>query len=339
MKQLIVKSCWLAFISTSLFLTACNSGGGGGGSGTGGFEIPNINETPLAITADNQNAVASTTTDGISGTTDSGGIALGVKSESNISSPSVFDFSSNKLINYVKQGAGNNANLVSGVTQVVNEPCDSGEISITIDITDPGSETLVAGDSASLTAKNCKSNIDGTTVNGTFSLTVVSGSIDFNCLSSCPDVTVSVNFNNFRVTEGGTTATIHGSFTMSQSETGGTASFSGTSLYLVSGSEAVHLTDFDISSTTVGVTTSTTANFTIAGTVIDGSITVETTDPVLQDVGESHPHGGTIVVTGAGGATLTIVYVDSTQVDLTLDPDGPGGVGPNPTVRVAWADM
>jgi hypothetical protein len=335
MSQFFIKSTWPGILAAALVLTACGGGGGGGSS----FTPPNINETPVAISGANQNAIAQSVEGGITGTTEGGGAVFGVVIDGDGSSPSVFDFSSTKLLGLVKQGSVSSADLSAGVVQSETIPCDSGSISVSIDIATPASETLVAGDSASLTANNCVDNFDGTTINGGFSLTIDSGLIDFNCFASCPDVAVSVNFNNFRITESAETLAIHGGFTMAMSETSGTASFSGTSLFLIAGVDALHLTDFDISSTTVGVTTSSTVNMTIASTLIDGSITIATTDPILQDVGEQHPHAGTVVVTGAAGATLTIVYLDSTQVELTLDPDGPGGVAANAPVIVAWADM
>lgn len=339
MNQFIVKSTWLGSLAAALVLTACGGGGSGGGSS---FTPPVINETPVAITVDNQNAVAQTADESISGTAGGGGGVLGVVVDGDGSSFSAFDFATTRLLDSVKRGGVASADLPAGVVvELPNEPCDtSGSETITFDIADPESGMLIAGDSASITANNCVDAF-GNTTNGRFSLSIDSGSIVFDCLVDCPDVTISVDFNNFRETEnGGLTTTMHGDMTMAASETGGTATISGTSLFLIEGSDAVHLTNFDVSSETVGVTTSTTVNMTIAGTLIDGSITIATTSPVLQDELELHPHGGTVVVTGNAGATLTIDYLDPpTHVQLTLDTDGPGGVAAEAPVIVAWADM
>lgn len=344
MKRFMTMSIWLGILSTTFLLSAC---GGSGGSG-GGFQPPAINETPVAITTTNQNSVTTTATEGISGTTGSGSL-VGVVASTGGPSFNVFDFSSTKLLGYVTRGNISGSNVVAGAVMSQTIPCDSGEIVISINMADTSSSVLNTNDSATLSARNCYSSIDGTTANGSFSFTVTAGSVDMNCdssLSTCPDVTLSVSFNQFSVNDGGTTATIHGGFTMSNSDASGTASFSGTSLYLIAGSEALHLTNFNVSTTIVGSgtfgnTTSTTGNLTLAGTVIDGSISIaiSDTDPILQDEFEAHPHAGTVVVTGAGGATLTIVYVDAYTVDLTLDPDGAGPTPANPTVSVLWTAM
>lgn len=337
MNQLFVKSKWTGLLGTALMLVAC--GGSGSGNRDSSFIPPDINETPVAITVDNQNAVALTADESVSGATAGGSdFALGVVVDGGGPSTNIFNLTSTTLLDYVKQGVVAGADLPAGVVQSDTINCDSGSITLTIDMADPNSGILVAGDSASITVNNCTNT--GTTINGSYSLTIDSGSIDTNCASSCvDDFTSTVSFNNLRVTELGSTATIHGGITLVNSDTSGTASFSGTSLFLIAGTDAIHLTDFSVSSSTTGAITSTTVNMTVAGTQINGSITIVTTDPLLQNEFDIHPHGGTIVVTGAGGATLTIVYLNATQVELTLDPDGAGPTLANTPVVVAWADM
>jgi len=337
MNQFLAKNIRLGSLAAALVLTACGGGSGGGSS----FTPPNINETPVAITAANQNAIAQSVEGGIIGTTEGGNAVLGVVVNSDGSSPSAFDFASTKLLGLVKQGSVDSTSQLVGVVQSETILCDSGSFTVTIDIATPASETLVAGDSASLSANNCVDNFDDTTINGRFSLTIDSGFIDLNCISGCPDVAISVNFNNFRITESAETIAIHGGFTMAQSETSGTASFSGTSLFLIAGVDALHLTNFNLSSTLISgdTATSSSVSMTIASTLIDGSITIATTVDIEQVIDQQHPYTGTVVVTGAGGATLTIDFIDQYTVDLTIDPDGPGGVAPNPTDTVLWATM
>ena len=338
MKQLITKITWLGLFATTLVLTACGGGGGGGSS----FTPPDINETPVAITAANQNAIALSVDAGINGTVAGGDVALGAVIVGSGSSPSAFNFASTKLLDYAKQGAAATVNLPAGVVDSATIDCgptpDYGTMTITIDIADPDFLVMVAGDSLSISSNSCNDGM-GTTINGSFSFTIDSGSIILDCPSNCPDVAIAVNFNNLRITESGLTAAIHGGFTMAVSEIDGTSSVSGTSLYLIAGADAIRLTNFNIDSSTTGSTTSSTVTMTIASTLIDGSITIETLDPILQDVGELHPHAGIVRVTGAGEATLTIVYVDSTQVNFYLDPDGDGPEPEVETLGVLWTDM
>jgi len=307
------------------------------------FTPPNINETPVAISGANQNAIALSVDEGINGTMSSSDSLVGAVVDGGSSTPSVFDFASTKLLDYVKQGAAANANLPAGITQSENFPCDSGSITLSATVADPDSGNISAGDSFSMRGNNCVDNFDGTTLNGSISLTIVSGYIPFDpeCFSGCPDFSAAMSFNNFRITEGGFTAAIHGGFTLALSETSGTSSFSGTSLFLIAGADAIHLTDFNISSALISgdTATSSSVNITIASTLIDGSISFETTVDIEQVIGQDHPYTGTVVVTGAGGETLTIDYVGQFAVDLTLDTDGAGATPPNATVTVLWADM
>jgi hypothetical protein len=337
MKCLIAKSTWLGLLAATLVLTACGGGGGGGG-----FTPPNINETPIAITAANQNAIALSVDEGINGTMDGGDVALGAVVDGGGPTPSIFDFASTKLLDYAKQGAATAANLPAGVMQSETLNCaSSGTITFTIDIADPDFLVMIAGDSLSVIVRNCDDGL-GDTVNGSFSFTIDSGSIVLDCISSCPDVAIAVNFNNFRITEGMETVAIHGGFTMAVSEIGGTSSLSGTSLYLIAGADAIRLTNFSINSELIAGDTATrsSVNMTIASTMMDGSITMATTVDIDQVIGEDHPYTGTVLVTGAGNAELTINYPNALQVELTLDTDGAAGpTPPETTVLVNWADI
>jgi hypothetical protein len=344
MKRLIAKGTWLGLLAATLVLTACGGGGGGGG-----FTPPDINEEPIAITADTQNAIAQSIDGAIEstmGTGDAVDAVQGAVIDSGGSTPSVFDFASSKLLDYAKQGAeaATTANLPAGVMQSKTVPCDSGSITMTINVAAPESGMLIVDDSFSFTANNCKDNVDGTTINGSFSFTIDSGDLAFECEPSCPDtnVGVEISFNNFRIAEsGGLTATIHGGFIMELDETSGTAGFRGTSLYLIAGADAMRLTNFDVSSTLISgdTATSSSVNMTIASTLIDGSITFATTVDIEQVIDQEHPYFGTVVMTGAGGATLRIEYADQYSVNFYFDPDG---LGPDPevsTLGVLWTDM
>lgn len=332
----MMKATFFGVLGVTALLVGC--GGGGGGDA---FVPPAINETPVAITTSNQDAVALTADGSVSGAVSGGGSILGIVVNNGGPSFSTLDFITNKLLNSVVTGNAVNTALPAGVTVSATTPCTTGNTTFTITTAnDPASGIFIAGDTITATANNCFDSVDHTTTSGDFSFSIASGSLDMSCSISCADVAVTISFNNFRVTESGATAVMHGGITLAKA--GATDSFSGTSFYVIEPSgAAVHLSNFNISGTTTGATQSTTVNMTVAGTLIDGSITIVTAvgDPLLQTTTELHPHSGTMVVTGSSGSTLTIVAVNSLEVDLTLDPDGPGGTPANATVRKLWTSL
>ncbi|NJN14481.1 MAG: VWA domain-containing protein, partial [Planctomycetes bacterium] len=64
-------------------------------------------------------------------------------------------------------------------------------------------------------------------------------------------------------------------------------------------------------------------DLTVSGSRIPGRIIFDTTLPFTG--GEGDPSSGVLVITGAEGATATIVAIDDIQVQILVDLDGGGG--------------
>jgi hypothetical protein len=323
--HLTIASC-TALLGSLLILTGC-----GGGGGSDSFTPPNISTIPVSITSSNQNDTVTTSETAITRTIGSPDAAItGVIIEGESSAEfNLSDYSTGQLLEYALQGKASAANLPVGVSFSQTIPCDSGNIRISGSVGDPNASQLSAGDSFTLSFNNCTDTdpYDGSTTTqiGSISLSIISGNIGVWCGSSCPDFHVAMEFNNFRATEMGSTATIHGGFNLIQ--TGATNTFSGTSLYLIeAGGSAFHLSNFNITTVTSSSLKTTTVSMTVASTEINGLINVETATgaPLEQYTYNERPHRGTLILTGSNNSVLTVEALDSTSVQLPLDSNRDG---------------
>lgn len=343
MRSILVKGVMFGMIGATALLVGCG-GGGGGGSST--FAPPAISNTPVAIDSTNQNQVAGVAENGVSGAISGGLGAVGVVVDGGGQSFSAFDFIKKTVLDLGDAALAPGAVSPTGVT--ISGSCDlapdgtTGTSSLTTNVADL--QTTMAfnvGDYATISSSNCYDSFDGTTVSGSVTLTMVSGTLDLNLTDplSGGGLSIQISMNNLRSTEMGVTSIAHGDVTLSASGTG--VSLSGDSLYVLeSGGEAVHLTNFTITSTDFGTYESITVNATIASTEIDGviSITTDPNDPLLEDTIASHPRAGTMTITG-GSTSLTIVIQDSTNVVLYLDADGVPGTDAGYPMTVPWTDI
>lgn len=342
MNSVMMKGAFLGMLGTMALLVGC---GGGGGSST--FTPPAISNTPVAIDSTNQNQVANVAENGVSGAISGGVGAVGAVVGGGGQSFSAVDFIKKTVLGL---GDASLASGVSGPTGVtISGSCDlgpdgtTGTSSLTTNVANI--ETTMAfniGDYATISSSNCYDSFDGTTVTGSVTLTMVSGTLDFNLADplSGGGLSIQISINNLRSTEMGVTTTVHGDVTLTASS-GISVSLTGNSLYMMeSGGEAVHLTNFAITSTDYGSYTSTSVNATIASTEIDGVISISTdpSDPLLEDTFASHPRAGTMTITG-GSTTLTMVIQDSTTVVLYLDADGVPGTDAGYPATVTWTDI
>ena len=329
MNSVMMKAAFFGMLGATALLVGCGGGGGGGAGST--FTPPNISNTPVTIDSTNQYDVADAAENGVAGAVDGGGGVLGVVVSDGGNSFSAFDFAESTLLKYASKAAAASQSSPAGVSVSVTEPCESGSINITANVSDPNGTSLTSGDTFSMAFNSCVDT--GSTTSGSMTFSVVSGSLDFNSVSITSPVEISVTFNNLRTTEMGVTEVIHGDFNMSTDGT--TETLSGDSLYVLeTGGEAAHLTSFTITNTTANTTTDTVSvDLTIAGTDINGVIRVQTAAgaPLVQGMFEQHPSSGTLIVTGAS-SRLTMVITSSTEVSLYLDTDGDGldDIGPIP---------
>jgi hypothetical protein len=67
-----------------------------------------------------------------------------------------------------------------------------------------------------------------------------------------------------------------------------------------------------------------------------GSVQFATTASLPLD-GSGTPTGGSLVITGADGATITVRIVSAQQVELDLDLDGNGSV--DEVVMTTWSEL
>ena len=343
MQSVLKKVSVFGLLGATVLLTACGGGGGGGGGST--FTPPAISNTPVAIDSNNQYEVASVAEDGVSGAISGGLGAVGVAVEGGDHSFSAVDFAKKTVLSLGE------ASLASGVAGpvglTVSGSCDlapdgsRGTSTLTTNVENIESTmTVNTGDYVTLSSSNCYDSFDEETVSGSVTMTLVSGSLDFNLADPLSaGLSIEISFNNVRSTYMGVTTTVHGDATITAS--GSTFSLSGDSLYMMeSGGEAVHLTNFSISGTDFGTYESIEVNATIASTTLDGVISISTdpNDPLLEDKFASHPRAGTMTITG-GSTTLTIVVQSSTSVILYLDADGVPGTDAGYPVTVTWTEI
>jgi len=333
MKNNFTPFYWPALLGGLLILAAC----GGGDS----FTPPNISTTPVALSSSNQNDAIETSAMAAGGTTDSSSLVTGVVIEgAGGAGFNPFDFASSKLPEYVLKAKASAAALPTGVAFSETLPCDSGTMKISGNVADPNASEASAGDTISFSFNNCTDNFEGTTINGAFSASVISGYIGLFCGTSCPNFQLEATFNNLRVTEMGSTGAVHGGFNLTHA--GSTDTFSGSSLYLIeTGGESVHLTNFDISTATSGPLETTTVSMSVAGTQINGLINIETdpSAPLEQTTDEDHPHAGTLIITGRNNSSLTVEALNSSSMQVTLNADDDGLPDDGYPKTVTWTEI
>lgn len=219
-------------------------------------------------------------------------------------------------------------------------PCDSGSIeTILVDAGPPG--VLSAGDSATITFHACVVNsaFFPVTFNGTVSLTVLEASLGAEGVFSR---TVTASFQSLSMVTLGTTVVVNGAFTHSFSSPDGETLHSlitgdSMSAFIAAGNGASWsgtAQDFRVEREydTESGSYLWDLDLTVSGSRIPGRIIFDTTLPFTG--GEGDPSSGVLVITGAEGATATIVAIDDIQVQILVDLDGGGGT--DITINTTW---
>lgn len=223
--------------------------------------------------------------------------------------------------------------LVEGFSQVFDNPspqaapCDSGNGNLVLnDVGDPG---LSTGDSASMTFQACVFDGDGIpiTMNGTVSFTAT----DVTGTPTGPfSYALSCSFNSYSVSVLGITVIVNGGFTLELSTDDAdtyTAVVHGAyySVHAQAGQQSYWgtISNFRLERTVTESTGAYMVNLmaTVSGSQIGGEATYETTVPFTGSDPDD-PDAGMLVVTGAGGATATLIAVDNVNVQILLDLDG-----------------
>jgi hypothetical protein len=326
----------LVLLSAVGVLGAC---GGGGGSGDGN-NVGIAASDPVTVTSANAGAVAGATFEATDGLTGNSGGALGIVPASAGHAPSVQIGVVATLLQQVKRAPAVLANSPSGVApaavQVMNENCESGSISGSFNDAD-GNLSLSTGDTVSLAANNC--SFGGVLMNGSISVSnvIVTG----DQLTPPYALQFGLQANGFSVTVGGETVVMSGDGTISEASSDGTSvttSFSGSGIQLTAGGNTLTLTDYSIMELNNSATGAyaMTINATLSSTSLGGSVVVST-DVALTGTGGLDPDAGQITCVGAGNTRVTLVAVDSINVQLEVDTDGDGM--PDDTLAAAWADL
>jgi hypothetical protein len=206
-------------------------------------------------------------------------------------------------------------------------PCDTGDANL--DISDVGDPGLSINDSARFTFVNCVNGADSipVTMNGTLEFTVddVTGTPPgpFSYALTC-------TFTNFSISLLGATVTVNGGFTLELSTDDAdtyTAVVHGDyySVYAQAGQQSYWgtISNFRLERTVRESTGAYMVNLmaTVSGSQIGGEATYETMVPFTGS-DPADPDAGMLVVTGAGGATATLIAVDNVNVQILLDLDG-----------------
>ena len=302
----------------------------------------NVPSTPAAISASNQNTVVAETADSVDGALSIGTAPLGASVQSQTASGfSLFDYARGPLLDTVSQGLVQAQNLPAALAVTQSVSCDSGSMSLTLNLSNPLSTTLQTGDSFSVSSDNCVDNQAGTTTNGSMSATMTSGSLVPGCdeTATCTDFSLAMSFNDLQITEMGETALIDGGFNLAYASATMTNTVSGSDIYMYSSTgQGVHMSNFNIVSAMSGNTETTTVSSTLASTRMNGSVQIQTTTPlVTTDVNtDNYPSSGVLVITGAN-SKLTVTALSTTSAQLELDADNDGTV--DQTATVLWTDI
>jgi hypothetical protein len=323
-------------VSAASVLAACGGGGGGGG---GGGNAGIAASPPLTVTSANAGTVAGETFQASDGLTGSSSGAFGVLPATLGHAPSAHIGVVDTLIQQVKRAPtvldSGTSGVAAAAVQSINEPCDSGSISGSFNDAD-GDLSLSTGDTVSLTASNC--NLGGVIMNGTVSVSnvVVSGdefTFPYN-------LQFTLQASSFSITSGTESVVMSGDGTISEASSDGvtfTSSFGGSGIRITSNGNTLTLTDYAIVETTdVNTAYSITINATISSTTLGGSVRVTTNVP-LTGTGTLDPDAGQITCVGANNTRVTLVAVDSLNVQLEVDVDGNGVT--DEIISAAWADL
>jgi len=299
------------------FLWGCGGGGGGGGGSAGGGPAPLTQppSTPVAVTAANANQVAATALEPAIGGAEALDVVLGVETTAAPKSSRAVTHTLRAVARDTKKRLSAPRTVVGVVT---TEPCAvSG--SVTVDDN---------GTSATVTFNAC-TEVAGETLSGSASATGIVETASSFAANFALDVTFTETgvaplrvAGGFSISE--TCAVVSGIATNDC-----TGNFTGTSLGAVRGNETWFITNFTITEAQLGAIITTTANFTVSSSALNGSVTVITSTPLLTLTTANHPHAGVVVATGSGNSKVRVTVLGSNptaanQVRIEVDANGDG---------------
>lgn len=302
-------------------LAAC--GGGGGSSAT--VAPPPAQVAPVEIASANAATVAS---DSLWASAFFGadiGTLTGIASSGSQPGATIFP----RLSKLTESGIYKMASPVLEATMgPMTEDCMMGGTA-TLTMTYTDLLTITAGDSISMDFVNCDDG-DGQIMDGFMQMTFTafSGDIDTGLFQT----TVVVTVDNLSSDDGSLLgpAVVDGGFTMMLNTLALPVTSTNISGDLLSVTVAArHLTMVDFTSTQISdqgvfpTAYEVTANGMVRSNRFDGEAECETITP-FSSSGVEFPYAGEMVITGANGATITVIVLDNQMVRLIMDYNGDG---------------
>jgi hypothetical protein len=321
---MINRTTWTVLATALLMLAGCSSGGD---------DAPPV---PLAaITATNAPTIASSVMKASLEGGDMGAFA-GFEPVS-VSSPKSTRVSYSKVAEI--QNAGVDALLrhaqsvaVVPVGPEVTQCTGGGTITLSGNLANAA--TLSPNDTITFDYASC---VEGdTTTNGRFSMRVTSFSGDPE--SGTFGFAVTTTITSFQVTVAGETATINGSVSISINMAGSTmtTTVTSSSISVGDGSSTHTLRDYSSVHTLASGSFTLDVSGSLTSSDFAGTVNFDTT-AVLQGIGDVYAYTGQVLITGANGATIKVIVLDSTFVRLEVDSNGDGVV--DATLDLAWDDL
>jgi len=315
----------------AVFVLSSCGGGGGGGGGSSSVDY-------LEITSGNAGDVASAVIQTVGSSldvADAGGRDLGA-SPLDVAA-GVGALAVSRYLPHVRRHALGAVNPLASVGPI-DEPCiQSGYITLSGNVADP--ETLSVGDRITADFNFCN-DVD-VVIDGRLSLVIRAFELDL--LTGGFLIRADVDLTNFNVTENDELISSDGSFELTldgRSLPTVLTRIMGDSLEIAYGGDSFTLTDFDESSefdsSIVPYRNLISAVGTLVSSLLAGKVDYGTTTPVEGPAGDA-PDDGAILITGANGATIRVVVLDQSTVELRLGLDGDGTVDEVQTT--SWAEL
>lgn len=217
--------------------------------------------------------------------------------------------------------------------------CDAGgTTTITGDVADP--QLLSPGDQINVVSTDCDNGL-GAVADGRLEMTVVS--FDFDLATFGFRLVMNVQLVDFEIATATETVLSNGDATVTIDLTGNPmaiTSITGNSLTAQTDSQTETTSNFSSVQTVDTSVTPAPYTLTSSGTINSselGGVITYATPVAFQGAGTDNPFAGEFLVTGANGATIRLVALDSTNVRIDTDTDGDGTV--DLTENTTWADI
>jgi hypothetical protein len=288
--------------------------GGGGSSGGGPAGLTQPPSTPVAVTATNATQVGATALEPAIGGSGALGTVVGAETTAAPKPRAV-----TRTLLAVARDSKERLSAPQSVVGVAQTfPCTvSGSVTV-----DAGA----GGTSATITFNAC-SDIAGETTSGSASLTGVTAAADGSSFSAT--FSIDVTFTE----TGAAPLRIAGGFSIGQTcnittlDCSGT--FTGTSLGAAQGTETWFITNFTITEVELAGTITTTLNYTVSSSALNGSVSVITSVPLKMLTTALHPYTGVVIATGSNNSKVRVTVLGShptnpAQVQIEVDADGNG---------------